>query len=153
LRAACKTTPPLLLRSPLDGLAWPRYAAKRFSVWTEEEVATFLDAMSASPQAHVPHSVWRTLVVTGARLGEVLGMTPASVSDKGITIAQQVTRTPEGTVILKGSLKTKRSYRTVQIDAETADVLRAHRKAQAEARLAAGPEWIETGLRHPGGLA
>ncbi len=42
--------------------------------------------------------------------------------------------------------KNERSRRTIPIDSATAKALAAHRRRQAEERLAAGPEWIDMGL-------
>ena len=49
-------------------------------------------------------------------------------------------------VRLHGDTKTEKSRRTLALPQSAVAALREHRKWQAEARLAAGPLWQETGL-------
>ena len=49
-------------------------------------------------------------------------------------------------VRLHGDTKTEKSGRTLALPRNAVTALREHRKWQAEARLAAGPLWLDTGL-------
>jgi integrase len=48
--------------------------------------------------------------------------------------------------VVEGDTKTDASARTVSLDAGTVEVLRAHRRRQAELRLLFGGAWVDTGL-------
>jgi integrase len=48
--------------------------------------------------------------------------------------------------LIIGPTKTARSRRRIELDPETIDVLRRHRKAQAEERLAIGAGWVDNDL-------
>ena len=56
------------------------------------------------------------------------------------------TRVQVGRDVVEGDTKTDSSARTVSLDGGTAEVLRAHRRRQAELRLLLGSAWVDTGL-------
>jgi integrase len=68
--------------------------------------------------------------MTGMRRGELLGLTWQSLDLDGarLTVSQQLVPTPGGATF--GPPKSKRSHRTVALESETVDALRAHREAQ-----------------------
>lgn len=81
----------------------------------------------------------------GLRRGEILALRwvdidfPAGV----LTVAGNATRTSAG--LLRGAPKTRRGVRQVPLPPLVAEALQAHRKAQAEARLAS-TYWEDSGL-------
>jgi integrase len=80
------------------------------------------------------------------RRAEVLGLRWADVDLRAghLSVTQTITASNHRLII--GPTKTARSRRRIELDPETVDVLRRHRKAQAEERLAIGAGWVDHDL-------
>jgi integrase len=136
-----------LRRSPAARVGMPRQVARPdrqpvAKVWTEAEVQTFL----ASTADHRWAAPIRLSVLYGLRRSELLGLRWSAVDLRKGTVRieralVEVHGRPEWT---EG--KNTRSRRTISIDPATADALSAHRRFQAEERLAAGHEWVDNDL-------
>jgi integrase len=105
-----------------------------------EQLRAFLDTASQ----HRLFAFYRLAAYTGARRGELLNLRWHDIDlDHG-----EVSITGSAAVIagqrVEGTTKSGRS-RTVSIDPGTVQVLRDHRRRQAEERLKVGPEWCGTG--------
>ena len=133
-------TEQLLPTNPVERAKRPRHDARprRETVWGSDELRAFL----GSAAEHRLFAFYRLAAYTGARRGELLNLrwedvrldAPASVRIRG-TVSVVAGRRVEGTT------KSGRE-RTVSIDAETAEVLRRHRKMQDEDRVVAGDSWV-----------
>lgn len=136
-----------LRRSPAARVGMPRQVARpdrqpAAKVWTEAEVQTFL----ASAADHRWAAPIRLSVLYGLRRSELLGLRWSAVDLRRSTVRieralVEVHGRPEWT---EG--KNTRSRRTISIDPSTANALSAHRRFQAEERLAAGREWVDNDL-------
>ena len=108
-------------------------------MWTPAQLRAFLDTAGQ----HRLFAFYRLAAYTGARRGELLNL---RWRDIDLDLAE-VRITGSAAVIagqrIAGSTKSGRS-RTISIDADTVQVLRDHRKHQAEERLRVGPEWRST---------
>ena len=109
--------------------------------WTPDELQTFLEAV----KDHELFPVWRLAALTGMRRAELLGLKWEHVND----VAQTV-RIIETLITVNGVPKTVppkslRSRRVIDIDDETAEVLREHRRAQNGLRQFVGSGWQENG--------
>lgn len=126
---------------PVRAVEAERRAALR--VWTADELAAFL----AASDGHRHHRLWEVAASSGARRSELLGLRWRSVDlDAGTaTIRDRVVRGPDGYRLEDGT-KSDRSARVVDLDARTVAILRALKVEQNEARLAAGPAWVDLGL-------
>src|SRR5687767_4871939 len=82
----------------------------------------------------------------GLRRSEALGLPWVDVDLDRKTVTIRETRVQVGADVVEGDSKTDTSARTVSLDAGTLEVLRAHRRRQAELRLLLGSAWIDTGL-------
>jgi integrase len=91
-------------------------------------------------------ALYTVAVAIGLRQGEALGLRWQDIDlDRGLlTVARQLQRI-DGTLVLTEP-KTARSRRTLQLPAVAIEALRAHKRRQLEARLAAGPAWQDSGL-------
>jgi integrase len=121
----------ILPSNPAERAKRPRKAAAEpGQVWTPGQLRAFLD----TARQHRLFAFYRLAAYTGARRGELLNL---RWRDIGVDAAD-VRITGSAAVIagqrIEGTTKSGRS-RTVSIDAETAQVLRDHRKRQAGDRL------------------
>lgn len=113
-------------------------------VWNFDQARTFL----AHLEGHRLYALYRLALNLGMRQAELLGMTWDAVSfeESTLHIFRQLRRVPgqeEGSskVFALQTTKTKAGERTLQLDDDLIDVLRAHRKNQLEERLLLGPTW------------
>ncbi len=136
-----------LRRSPASRVAMPRNVVKvrterEVEAWEESDLQRFL-AATASHRWGAP---LRLAALYGLRRSELLGLPWSAVDVKAGTV-----RIEQALIEVSGKVewspgKNERSRRTIPIDPATAKALVAHRRFQAEERLAAGPEWIDMGL-------
>jgi integrase len=110
--------------------------------WTEEQVTTFL----ASIAEHRWAAPIRLSLLYGLRRSELLGLSWSAVDLRRPTVRieralVEVHGRPEWT-----DGKNTRSRRTISIDPSMAKALGAHRRFQAEERLAAGSAWQDNDL-------
>lgn len=90
---------------------------------------------------------WTVALAIGLRQGEALGLRWEDVDlEDGSLRVRQILFRLTGRGLLFGPPKTERSKRAIALPPELVKELRAHRKAQAEARLLAGDHWQDSGL-------
>lgn len=129
-KALGDAVPRLVGRNAATGAARGRSTTRpERAVWTEPEYKMWLS--KAAEDELWP--LWRFLGQTGARRGEVLGCDWSDLDlDAGtVTIRRQFT-VVSGRVTLK-DVKTPRGRRTIDLDAETVEILRDWRKTQPRA--------------------
>ncbi len=110
--------------------------------WSPEQVRSFLDFVAG----HRLSAAWITLVTTGMRRGELLGLRWEDVDLAAARISiRQTYVTIDGRTQFSEP-KTRRSRRTIDPDDRTVEALRDWRSSQAEERQAWGPTWEDHGL-------
>lgn len=132
----------VLAVNPAERAKRPRKADVRAlgTIWAANELRTFLDVASS----HRLYPFFHVAAYTGARRGELLNLRWSDVDfDRSEVVIRGSASVIDGARV-EGSTKGGRE-RTVGIDAGTVAVLKAHRKAQMEERLAAGAAWTEGG--------
>ena len=139
LRDAVKDN--LLVRNPTDDAAVPAPVRSATPSWTAEQVTTFLRSIEGKRL----YPVLLTLATTGMRRSEVLGLRWTDVDLEAGTLAVRRVVSLDKYKPFLAEPKTDRSRRVVALDPGTVKVLKSHRKAQMEERMAAGPAWQETG--------
>jgi integrase len=127
----------ILPSNPVERAKRPRKArSEPGRVWTPAQLRAFLDTAGQ----HRLFAFYRLAAYTGARRGELLNL---RWHDIDLDLAE-VRITGSAAVVagqrIEGTTKSGRS-RTVSIDPDTVQILRDHRKRQAEERLRVGPEW------------
>jgi len=132
----------LLVRNPAHHAAAPTPRRIELRTWTAAELHWFL----ACVRDDRLYAAWRLAALTGMRRGEVLGLRWADLDlDAGWLSVRQtlvvVDNQPQAS-----EPKTARGRRRIALDPSTVAALRAHHKAQAAERLAAGPAWANTDL-------
>lgn len=112
-----------LARNPATAATVPKASETGVSAWTAAELRRFLAGVEDDPL----FALWRLAATTGMRRGEVLGLTWRCLDLDGarLEVVQQLR--PDLTF---GPPKTRRSERTIALDAETVEALRRHQAAQ-----------------------
>ncbi len=132
----------LVLRNVAD-LASPPSAksakAPEASTWTPEQLHRFLE-ISVD---HQYFALFRTAGMTGMRRGEVCGLRWEDLDLDAGTVRVRNQLGVDGKL---AEVKTERSRRIVDLDAETVSVLHAHRTDKVARRLALGVGWVDRGL-------
>ena len=106
-------------------------------VWTPQQVRQFLGHVRLDRL----YALYLLVVTAGLRRGEVIALRWEDVDlDAGLMLIRRSV-VQVGGDMFEGSPKTKHSKRVVPLDALTITALRAHRRQQAQERLAAGSAW------------
>jgi integrase len=127
----------------------PAIARPKLRVWSPEQTRAFLAAVANDRL----FAAWLLAATTGMRRGELLGLRWEDIDlDTGVVRVAQA-RVRAGNQVVAGEPKTARGRRTIALDPTTVAALRQHRKRQTEERLAAGPDYADSGLAFtmPGG--
>ncbi len=134
----------ILARNPADAADPPAQARQghRGSVWTAAEMSRFLEHV----REDALYPFYLTAAMTGARRGELLGLTWRRLDLDGARLAIESTVVMVAGQPAVSAPKTARSRRTVALDAGTVLVLRELRRAQAERRLLLGPAYRDSDL-------
>lgn len=123
-----------LSRSPAARVKTPRVGQTRVTAWSPTELNRFLVHVTGDRL----EALWRLGAMTGMRRGELCGLRwqDVDLEARTLRVEQQALPTPGGVTF--GSPKSKRSRRTITLDAATVTTLRDHRDRQlAEQALAA----------------
>ncbi|NPV08146.1 MAG: site-specific integrase [Anaerolineae bacterium] len=126
--------------NPADRVLRPAYRTERRSLWTADQLRTFV----AGTEGHWLHPFWSLAIVTGCRSGELRALTWDEVDLEAgtITVGQTLHRL-DGQYIVTAP-KSEASVRTLAVGSEGLRALRRQRAQQAEWRLRAGPAWEGT---------
>jgi len=124
----------LVVRNVASAADPPRASRPEMHVWTAPQLRAFLNGVSDSPHA----ALWTFYALTGARRGEGLGLRWADVDLDGRRAAIRQTVIPLRTGTAFSEPKTDKGRRSIALDDDTVAVLRRHRRAQLEDRLAVG---------------
>ena len=116
-----------------------RPEAKR---WTAAQAAVFLTASAGDPLG----LMFRVILLRGPRRGEACGFrwSGADLDEGYLTVERPILQL--GGTMVESRPKTATSGRLIWLDARTTALLRAHRTAQAAARLRAGSAWEDNDL-------
>lgn len=110
---------------------------------TKVEVDHVLDTCAGTWNA----ARWRVALALGLRQGEALGLRWDDVDlDNGVLRVRQTLMRVTGQGIVFGTPKSANSVRDMSIPATLLAELKAHRKEQTAARLAAGSHWTDSAL-------
>jgi integrase len=128
------------------GLANPPKAKRarsrnaRDHCWTRDQLVAFLE--HSRDRDDPLHALWFFIATTGLRRAEALALRwdDLDLDRNRLTIRQTVT-VADGVIVWQHDAKSDDSERTIALDTRTITVLQAHRRRQAEQRLAAGPGW------------
>jgi integrase len=132
-----------LARNPAaERIELPKVDAKEMHVWTPADVRTFLDHAREDRL----YALWVLALASGARRGELCGLSWKSVDLEAGTVKITATLLDVGGVLIDGKPKTSRGRRVVALDPLTVAALRAHSTVQKAERLAFGPGFNDRGF-------
>ena len=137
----------LLPRNPADNVEFPE-AAKHdrvLSAWNSKQLRTFL----VSTDGDRLRPLWLLYATTGARRGELLGLTWEDVDLKAGTITIRRALVPVGYTVTASEPKTDAGRRTIAIPASVCTVLERHKATQNAEKMAHRDVW---GKDRPAGL-
>lgn len=119
-------------RNVADGIDLPRFERPDLDVWDGDQIRRFLDYVAGSGDYLGP--IWRLMLATGMRRGEVLGLhwDDVDMVDKVVTIKES--RVQVRGVTMTTTPKTKAGRRNVSLDSATVIALASLRNAQEDAR-------------------
>lgn len=137
----------LIARNVADLVDAPRMAKAQMHVWTPEQANAFLTAVAASDDRLA--ALYVLALTTGMRQGELLALQWSDVlldgSQPSVTVRRSLEIREHGQRAM-GKPKTETGRRRIDLSARAVDALRAHRKRQAEERLAMGAAWEDNDL-------
>ena len=131
-------------RNPCSNVDLPsqRQRTRSMRVLNAEQVKAFLEVASGDRW----HAFFMLMLTTGMRPSEALGLRWEDLDlDGGQATVRQVVVGPDGDRRIEAP-KTPQARRTIPLLPQTVQAIRERRRDQAEERLAAGPEWNDTGL-------
>jgi integrase len=121
---------------------WERTGVRpAVAVWTAEQTAQFLTAIHDQRL----YAAFHVIALRGLRRGEASGLrwTDLDLTAGLLTVSQQV-QYQDGRMVTCPP-KSRASNRTIALDPDTVEVLRAHRTRQEAEKVLAGAAWKETG--------
>lgn len=132
----------LIARNPASGARQAPRPQHEMLTWDADQLHTFLTATAKDRL----NPLWRMTAMSGMRRGEVLGLRwdDLDVKASTVTVNRQWKRGDRGLVLAPP--KTDRGRRTIDIDAETVDVLKRWRRVQLEERMAQEGDRQDTGF-------
>jgi integrase len=128
----------LIARNPADAVAPPKPARHEMRVLNREEAQALLATATGDPLFTLIH----VALATAARLGELLALRWSDMDAQTGTL--RIVRTAQrlpGQGIVFHTPKTHRSIRPIALSPVTLRILKTHRVAQAEDRLAVGSSY------------
>jgi integrase/predicted RNA-binding Zn-ribbon protein involved in translation (DUF1610 family) len=121
------------------------------AVWNSEQLQGFLTSVAGDRL----FALWRLLAMTGMRRGEALGLRWEDLDMEQGSLSIRRALVPVNGVAQLSEPKTRRGRRTIAVDPETLEALKAHAARQADERAASGDTWLESGyvFVRPSGMA
>ncbi|WP_372491786.1 tyrosine-type recombinase/integrase [Nocardiopsis dassonvillei] len=112
-------------------------------VWTPDQTTAFLTHARKYPWLY---ALFHLIAIKGLRRGEAVGLPWRNVrlTDGQVDITTQIVQV--GWRTITSTPKSDAGSRTITLDATTARVLKRWRRHQLEAKLAAGKDWVNSGL-------
>lgn len=135
--------------NPARRIDAPKADRKQIAYMDDEQARAFLVALADEPLDY--QAIFTTLLLTGMRRGELLGLEWPDVDfEKGVV---HIRRTSQYGGKEKGvftdTTKTEQSVRSISVPAELLDLLRQYRAWQNERRLLLGDAWSAEWIKHP----
>jgi integrase len=126
--------------NPADHIELPKWVRRDLQVWESAQFAHFLTVAAAADD--YCYALWRLVIATGMRRGELLGLRWADVElvdlERGATVTIRQARVSDGYTVTTTTPKTKAGRRTIAIDSGTVIALAFLKNQQAAAAESLG---------------
>ena len=133
-----------LFRNPVDAADPPRVAgpgSREMKTWSAVQVRAFLEATKDDRL----YPLWRLLCLTGMRRGEVLGVKWQDIDLEAGRLSVRRSLIPLGGEVIVSEPKTARGRRSIALDVETVEVLKAQAARQLAEQQQFGEAWTDSG--------
>ena len=117
--------------NPADHIELPRWERRDLQVWESAQFAHFLTVAAAANDDC--YALWRLVIATGMRRGELLGLRWVDVDLVEATVTIRQARVSDGYTVTTTTPKTKAGRRTIAIDSGTVVALAYLKNQQAAA--------------------
>jgi integrase len=133
----------LIVRNVSDAVSAPRREHYEIHSLTLEQAQQLL----AAAKGDSLEALWMLALTTGMRRGEILALKWQDISfaQSMLQVRRSFTRAP-GNRYIETEPKTQKSKRSIMLASVTVETLKQHRVRQLEAKLQAGPDWIDNDL-------
>lgn len=123
----------------------PKVEKKEAEFFELDDIIAIREALNKQPLKW--QAITELLINTGARRGEILGLTWDNIDFKNdrISIENNLQYTPERGIYLEVSTKNYEN-RYINISSEIIAILKAHKKKQLEQKVKLGTYWTDTGF-------
>lgn len=133
----------LLARNVCDAVSAPRRTHYEIKPLTKEQAQLLLD----TSKGDTLEALWVLALTTGMRRGEVLALKWQDINfEQGMLQVRRIFTRVKGDRYIESEPKTEKSRRSIMLTSVTVETLKRHRIHQLEAKLQAGPAWVEHDL-------
>ena len=143
-RRATAGVPAVRRHTGLDAADPPKVAgpgSREMKTWSAEQVRAFLEATKDDRL----YALWRLFCLTGMRRGEALGVKWDDIDFAAGCLSVRRSLIPLGSEVIISEPKTARGRRSIALDADTIEVLKAQAARQLGEQAAGGQSWIDSG--------
>lgn len=131
----------LLSTNPVAKVQTPKGASNTPDLWNKDELKQFLQVSND----HRLSFYFRLSAYTGARRGELCALRWSDFDGSLLTISKSRVKAGNQVLELNSTKGGTNGKRTIKIDTDTMELLKAHRREQFEERIAIGASWTDTG--------
>jgi integrase len=131
----------LLATNPANKVSTPKGTSVTPDLWNKDELNRFLKVASE----HRLGFYFRLSAYTGARRGELCALRWSDFDGSLLTISKSRVKAGNEVLELNSTKGGTNGRRTVKVDTDTMELLKAHRKRQLQERMALGECWTDTG--------
>lgn len=131
----------ILSANPVSKVSTPKGTSVTPDLWNKDELNQFLK-VSAD---HRLGFYFRLSAFTGARRGELCALRWSDFDGSLLTISKSRVKAGNQVLELNSTKGGTNGRRTVKVDTDTMELLKAHRKRQIEERMYLGENWTDTG--------
>lgn len=133
----------LLVRNVCDAVSAPRRTHYEIKPLTKEQAQLLLDTAKEDSL----EALWVLALTTGMRRGEVLALKWQDINfEQGMLQVRRIFTRVKGVRYIESEPKTEKSRRSIMLTTVAVETLKRHRIHLLEAKLQAGPAWVEHDL-------